>query len=104
MRGSSAIRTAAWPTRSSASGTASASGLAARLARRPLVLGPQAGLPAGREQLAAVSAWLRENRERSFYRDDDFIPTERYTREDAERAMAGARLAVSVAGTVIRDG
>ena len=54
------------------------------------------------EQLAAVSAWLRENRELSFYGDDGFIPTERYSRDDAERAMAGARLADSVAGTVIR--
>ncbi len=54
------------------------------------------------ERLAAISAWLRQNRELSFYGDDGFIPTERYTREDAERAMDGARLAVSVAGTVIR--
>ena len=60
-------------------------------------------VPAHRiERLAAISAWLRQNRELSFYGDDGFIPTERYTREDAERAMDGARLAVSVAATVIR--
>jgi HEPN domain-containing protein len=53
------------------------------------------------DQLADVSSWLRENRELSFYGDDDFIPTERYTREDAQRAIDGARLAVSVAATVI---
>ena len=59
-------------------------------------------VPAERiERLAAISAWLRQNRELSFYGDDGFIPTERYTREDAERAVDGARLAVSVAGTVI---
>ena len=29
------------------------------------------------EELADVSAWLRQNRELSFYGDDDFIPTER---------------------------
>ena len=52
-------------------------------------------------QLAEVSAWLRENRELSFYGDDDFIPTERYTPEDARRAIDGARLAVSVAAAVI---
>ncbi len=53
------------------------------------------------DDLAELSAWLRENRELSFYGDDDFIPTERYTREDAQRAIDGARSAVSVAGTVI---
>ena len=53
------------------------------------------------DALAELSAWLRENRELSFYGADDFIPTERYTREDGRRAMEGARLAVSVAGTVI---
>ena len=53
------------------------------------------------DDLAELSAWLRENRDLSFYGADDFIPTERYTREDGRRAMEGARLAVSVAGTVI---
>lgn len=54
--------------------------------------------------LAELSKWLRENRELAFYGDDDFIPTERYTSEDARRAIDGARLAVSVAGTVIGSG
>ena len=53
------------------------------------------------DRLADVSAWLRENRELSFYGDDDYIPTERYTREDAQRASDGARLAVSAAAAVI---
>lgn len=53
------------------------------------------------DQLAELSAWLRENRELSFYGDVDFIPTEHYTREDASRAIDGARLAVSVAETAI---
>lgn len=56
------------------------------------------------DHLAELSTWLRENRELAFYGDDDFIPTERYTREDAQRAIGGARLAVSVAGTVIGRG
>ena len=53
------------------------------------------------ERLAEISAWLRQNRELSFYGDDGFIPTERYTRDHAQRAMDGARLAAAVAATVI---
>ena len=55
------------------------------------------------ERLATISAWLRQNRELSFYGDEGFIPTERYTREDAERAIDGARRAVSAATTVVRE-
>ncbi|MYD71402.1 MAG: HEPN domain-containing protein [Acidobacteria bacterium] len=54
-------------------------------------------------QLADVSAWLRENRELSFYGDEGFVPTERYSREDAQRAIDGARLAVSTAAAVIGE-
>jgi HEPN domain-containing protein len=53
------------------------------------------------ERLAGISAWLRKEREFSFYGDIDFIPTEEYTRLDALRAMEDARLVVSVAATVI---
>src|SRR5207244_4382599 len=35
------------------------------------------------ERAAAASAWLRKEREFSFYGDIDFIPTERYSRDDA---------------------
>jgi HEPN domain-containing protein len=53
------------------------------------------------ERLASISAWLRKEREFSFYGDIDFIPTEEYSREDALRAMEDARLVVSVASSVI---
>jgi HEPN domain-containing protein len=53
------------------------------------------------ERLAGISAWLRKEREFSFYGDIDFIPTEEYTQPDALRAMEDARLVVSVAATVI---
>lgn len=49
------------------------------------------------ERLAAGSAWLRKERELSFYGDIDFIPTERYGRDDAERAIDAARFAVRIA-------
>jgi HEPN domain-containing protein len=52
--------------------------------------------------LIAASAWLRKEREFSFYGDIDFIPTERYTRDDAERAISAAQTAVKTAGAVIR--
>lgn len=56
------------------------------------------------ERLVAVSAWLRKERELSFYGDIDFIPTEAYSPADAERAIADARFVVSVAGRVIPQG
>jgi len=55
-------------------------------------------------ELAAVSKWLRKEREFSFYGDIDFIPTEEYIAEDATRAMAGAKLAVKMAARVIGVG
>lgn len=53
------------------------------------------------ERLAHASHWLRKEREFSFYGDVDFIPTEEYTREDAERAIADASLTVRVATRLI---
>jgi len=53
------------------------------------------------EQLAAISKWLRREREFAFYGGEDFIPTEEYDRYDAERATADARWVVSVAAQVI---
>ena len=55
------------------------------------------------ERLAAISAWLRKEREFSFYGDIDFIPTEEYFQADALRAMEDARMVVSVATTVIPE-
>ena len=53
------------------------------------------------ERLAAVSAALRKDRELSFYGEIDFIPTEHYTREHAQRALDDAFWVVSVAAMVI---
>ncbi len=53
------------------------------------------------EALAAISKWLRREREFAFYGDVDFVPTEEYTRQDAERAMADARRVVATASRVI---
>ena len=44
---------------------------------------------------------LRKEREFSFYGDIDFIPTERYSREDAERALNDARRVVTAAELLI---
>lgn len=41
-------------------------------------------------ELIPVAKWLRSERELSFYGDVDFIPTEEYTIEDAEKAIDGA--------------
>ena len=53
-------------------------------------------------KLAKVSGWLRKEREFSFYGDIDFIPTERYDRDDADRAIADAVFVVETASKIIR--
>lgn len=53
------------------------------------------------QQLAEISKWLRKEREFSFYGDIDFIPTEEYRREDAERALQDASFVVQMASRVI---
>lgn len=53
-------------------------------------------------QLAAISLWLRKEREFAFYGDIDFIPTEQYTRADAERAMQDALTVLDQARRLIR--
>jgi HEPN domain-containing protein len=51
--------------------------------------------------LADVSTWLRKEREFSFYGDIDFIPTEQYDANDAQRAIEDAKFTVSIAEKVI---
>ncbi len=60
--------------------------------------------PEVREELgraAEISKRLRKERELAFYGDIDFIPTEEYTSEDADRAYAEAEWIVSLARRVI---
>jgi HEPN domain-containing protein len=56
------------------------------------------------DRLADISSWLRKEREFSFYGDIDFIPTEEYDREMAERAIRDAEFTVEVARRVIAPG
>jgi HEPN domain-containing protein len=53
------------------------------------------------ERLAAISAWLRKEREFAFYGDVDFVPTEQYDRAIAERAIQDAVFVVQMAATAI---
>ncbi len=53
-------------------------------------------------RLAKISRELRKERELAFYGDIDFIPTDQYSREDAEEAMEGAKLVVAVATRMMR--
>jgi len=55
------------------------------------------------KKVAEISGWLRKEREFSFYGDIDFIPTERYTREEAEKAIADAEYVVKIAARVVRE-
>jgi HEPN domain-containing protein len=54
------------------------------------------------QRLAEISGWLRKEREFSFSGDIEFIPTERYDLDDAERAIADAVFVVDAASNVIR--
>jgi HEPN domain-containing protein len=57
--------------------------------------------PAALQELAAASKSLRKEREFSFYGDVDFIPTDEYDGEDAERAFEQARSATAALGRVL---
>ena len=52
-------------------------------------------------ELARISHWLRKEREFSFYGDVDFIPTEQYSAEDADRATTDAIYALEAARRLI---
>jgi len=64
--------------------------------RFPDKVSPQA------ERLAEISAWLRKEREFSFYGDIDFIPTEQYSKDDAQRAIGDAVFVVQMAELTIK--
>uniref|UniRef100_A0A7C1F7H9 HEPN domain-containing protein n=1 Tax=Ammonifex degensii TaxID=42838 RepID=A0A7C1F7H9_9THEO len=53
------------------------------------------------QKIAKISKWLRKEREFSFYGDVDFIPTEEYKEEDAQRAVTDANFVVQIAMKVI---
>lgn len=48
------------------------------------------------ERLADVSHRLRQEREVAFYGDEDFIPTDEYTREEAHAAVGDARFVLGL--------
>ncbi len=52
-------------------------------------------------RLSNISAWLRKEREFSFYGEIDFIPTEQYDAKIAGHAIEDARFTVEVATRVI---
>jgi len=43
-----------------------------------------------------ISLWLRKELEFSFYGDVDFIPTEQYSAEDADRVVTDALYPVDI--------
>ncbi len=53
------------------------------------------------ERLAAISSWLRKEREFSFYGDIDFIPTEEYDANDALKAIHDAEFVCAATAKVI---
>ena len=72
----------------------------------PLILEYRARFPdevsAQAERLAGISAWLRKEREFAFYGDIDFIPSEQYSRDDAQRAIDDAVFTVRMTDLTIK--
>jgi hypothetical protein len=56
------------------------------------------------EEMARISRDLRRDRELAFYGAEDLTPGGFYTREDAERAMSGARRTVELVRPVVPGG
>lgn len=56
------------------------------------------------DELVIGNHWLRREREMAFYGADDFDPTEGYSKNDADRAMAFAKLAAEVLGKLLAVG
>ena len=54
------------------------------------------------ERLAAISRGLRKERELAFYGDVDFLPTEQYSREEAQQALADATEVVTAVRSWMR--
>lgn len=52
-------------------------------------------------EIMRISKWLRKEREFAFYGDIDFIPTEEYTLDDAQKAINDATFVVKMAEKVI---
>ncbi len=52
-------------------------------------------------KLVGISKWLRKERELSFYGDIDFIPSEEYTKKDAEKAIRDANFTVRITRKVV---
>ena len=48
------------------------------------------------EKIASISKYLRKDRELSFYGEEDFIPSEEYTEEEARRAIESARFVFGI--------
>lgn len=53
------------------------------------------------EHIAAISKWLRKEREFAFYGDVDFIPSLEYTSEDAQKAYGDLEIVIKAAEKVI---
>lgn len=66
----------------------------------PLILEHRERLPeavaAAADRLAEISRRLRQEREFAVYGDDDFIPTDEYTLDDAQAALDDARFALGM--------
>lgn len=48
------------------------------------------------KKYAAYSSWLRKERELAFYGEIDFIPSERYTKREAKKALKAAEFSINL--------
>ncbi len=56
------------------------------------------------DRLATISGQLYRERNASFYGDQNFIPAEEYTRQEAEQALENAQFTYQLAKEVIPEG
>ena len=52
-------------------------------------------------RLTGISKWLRKERELAFYGDIDFVPTEEYGVDEAQRAIQDATFVVTIAESLL---
>jgi len=48
------------------------------------------------KKYSKISKWLRKERELAFYGEVDFIPSEEYTKNDAKKAIEGAKFSIDL--------
>jgi HEPN domain-containing protein len=55
------------------------------------------------KKYSKISKWLRKERELAFYGEIDFIPSEEYTKNDAKKALNGAKFSIDLLSKLLNQ-